>query len=145
MQDKGELQDLILRENKGRRQEHFDNIAYVILGTLEITEDYCKQFVVVSLQDKGELQDLILRENKGRGQEHFDNIAYVILGTLEITEDEREYILALDEKYDALRERVIVMGLRDEKGVEWKRSGVGNIDKCSGILSYSWTIFMPPA
>ncbi|KAK3103454.1 hypothetical protein FSP39_019371 [Pinctada imbricata] len=72
-------------------------------------------------KSKEEVLHLIVKENKTRRLEHFDNIAYVILGTLEITEDEKEYMQALEEKYNTLRERVIVMGLRDEKGVDWKR------------------------
>lgn len=64
---------------------------------------------------------LILATNKHRIEEHFDNLAFVVLGTIEISEDNKDYVKALEEKYDALRDRVLIMGLKDEMKGEWKR------------------------
>jgi homoserine kinase len=64
---------------------------------------------------------LILTTNKHRIEEHYDNVAFVILGTIEISEDNKDYIKALEEKYEALRDKVLIMGLKDEMKGEWKR------------------------
>lgn len=65
--------------------------------------------------------ELILVHNRQRIEEHFDNVAFVVLGTLKIAEGDKEYIRALEEKYDALRDKVLFMGLKDDMKGEWNR------------------------
>lgn len=48
-------------------------------------------------------------------------MAFVVLGTVEISEGDREYVRALEEKYNAIRDRVLYMGLKDDMKAEWKR------------------------
>lgn len=64
---------------------------------------------------------LICINNKQRVEEHLDNVAFVVLGTVELGEGDREFVKALEEKYDALRDRVLYMGLKDDMKGEWKR------------------------
>ncbi|XP_062600408.1 trichohyalin-like [Saccostrea cucullata] len=70
---------------------------------------------------KDELVKVIFTTNRQRIEEHFDNVAFVVLGTIEISEGDKEYTKALEEKYDALRDKVLLMGLRDEMKGEWRR------------------------
>lgn len=63
----------------------------------------------------------IKKENKIRVKEHFDNISFVTLGTIEISAEDKDYIDALDVKYDTLRRNILRMGLQYKMGSEWKQ------------------------
>lgn len=55
-------------------------------------------------------------ERKLRQEEHNENIASLVLGSFECSEEEKEYVTALSEKYEALREKLIEQALRIEHG-----------------------------
>ncbi|CAC5415797.1 unnamed protein product [Mytilus coruscus] len=75
----------------------------------------------VSKQVKSDVVFLIKKENKMRIKEHFDNISFVALGTIEISAEDKDYIDALDVKYDTLRKNILRMGLEYKMGTEWKQ------------------------
>lgn len=54
-------------------------------------------------------------------KEHFDNISFVALGTIEISAEDKDYVDALDVKYDTLRKNILRMGLEYKMGTEWKQ------------------------
>ncbi|XP_063400098.1 trichohyalin-like isoform X3 [Mytilus trossulus] len=75
----------------------------------------------VSKQVKSDVVFLIKKENKMRIKEHFDNISFVALGTIEISAEDKDYVDALDVKYDTLRKNILRMGLEYKMGTEWKQ------------------------
>ena len=78
-------------------------------------------FVYLFNQNIRELLNLLHRENRFRVLEFFDNVAYVLLGTVEIREEDKDYLTALQKKYTALRDRVFIMCLKNQHGMEWNR------------------------
>ncbi|XP_064633679.1 golgin subfamily A member 4-like [Lineus longissimus] len=65
-----------------------------------------------------ELHHLRAEEARATTEEFVDNIASLVLGSFECSEEEKMYMVALDNKYDALREKLYVHALRKEKGLE---------------------------
>lgn len=53
--------------------------------------------------------------------EHLDTIAFVILGALDVNEEERRFIDTLEEKYQAIRESILLHALRCKHGTSWNR------------------------
>lgn len=73
-------------------------------------------------QKEVELIHLLKRECRIRCQEHLENIAFVVLGVVDISDEEQEYITALEEKYQAIRDQILVFALRDKYGIAaWNR------------------------
>ncbi|XP_055999875.1 trichohyalin-like isoform X3 [Ostrea edulis] len=111
-----ELQDVLAKVSE-------DDANEAVLADLQQRQE--GEFIMVlddiAQKTKDDLMKLILATNKHRIEEHFDNLAFVVLGTIEISEDNKDYVKALEEKYDALRDRVLIMGLKDEMKGEWKR------------------------
>lgn len=73
-------------------------------------------------QKEDELIHLLKRECRIWCQEHLENIAFVVLGVVDISDEEQEYITALEEKYQAIRDQILVFALRDKYGIAaWNR------------------------
>lgn len=65
---------------------------------------------------------MLKRECRIWCQEHLENIAFVVLGVVDISDEEQEYITALEEKYQAIRDQILVFALRDKYGIAaWNR------------------------
>lgn len=110
-----------LQESQSKVSEDDTNEA--VLADLQQRQEGEFQLVVedIALKSKEGLMKLICINNKQRVEEHLDNVAFVVLGTVELSEGDREFVKALEEKYDALRDRVLYMGLKDDMKGEWKR------------------------
>ena len=50
-----------------------------------------------------------------------DNIAAVVMGTFECNEEEKLFLEAVEEKYEVLRDSVLLSILMIENGPTWKR------------------------
>ncbi|XP_022298182.2 uncharacterized protein LOC111107326 isoform X1 [Crassostrea virginica] len=113
---KAELQETVSKVSE-------DDTNQAVLGDLQQKQEGEFQAVTEDLahKTKEDLVKLILVHNRQRIEEHFDNVAFVVLGTLKIGEGDKEYIQALEEKYDALRDKVLFMGLKDDMKGEWNR------------------------
>ncbi|OWF34681.1 hypothetical protein KP79_PYT11450 [Mizuhopecten yessoensis] len=96
-----------------------------ILADLEQQQEVEVEMRLTDMRTKADSLDALLailaKENKARVQEHFENVAFVILGKVEIREEDQDYMSALEKKYNAIREKVFTMALRDQYGSEWKR------------------------
>ncbi|XP_033746567.1 trichohyalin-like isoform X2 [Pecten maximus] len=96
-----------------------------ILGDLEQQQEVEVEMKLSDMQAKADTPEallaILIRENKARVHQHFDNVAFVILGKVEVREDDKDYLSALEKKYNAVREKVFNMALRDQFGSEWKR------------------------
>lgn len=73
------------------------------------------------MQEKSDIATLVRKENKLRLKEHYDNISFVALGSVEISAEDKDYMDALDAKYDAIRRNILRMGLEHKMGSEWKQ------------------------
>ena len=63
---------------------------------------------------------MIHREAKAHEEEWFDNIAAVIFNIKEVSNEEEEVIKALNEKYDALRDQLLLESLKKQMSeAEW--------------------------
>ncbi|XP_060082221.1 trichohyalin-like [Ylistrum balloti] len=96
-----------------------------ILGDLEQQQEVEVEMRLTDIRGKAESSEalvlILAKENKARVLEHFDNVAFVILGKVEVREDDKDYLSALEKKYNAIREKIFNMALRDQHGSEWKR------------------------
>ena len=73
-------------------------------------------------QDKQDLEHMSTREVKACEEEWFDNIAAIIFGIKDISNEEEELIKALDDKYDAVRDKLLLEALMKQMGeAEWAK------------------------
>ena len=73
-------------------------------------------------QDVQELFRLLQQEHTSWQEELLDGIAAVLLGTEDNVAQEDELLKALEEKYDALRDKLLLEALEKQMGVaEWAR------------------------
>ncbi|XP_033123436.1 trichohyalin-like isoform X2 [Anneissia japonica] len=103
------------------------HLAAVVLADLQ--QQQCREVHQLIMEmyhkDASELQGLIKKEAKSRIEEWLDNISMVILGSFELTPEEQEIIRALEEKYDVLRDKLLMEALINQYGVaEWNKKTV---------------------
>ncbi|XP_041349458.1 uncharacterized protein LOC121368777 [Gigantopelta aegis] len=99
------------------------DLAAVILADLQETQEqeFAAKLKEIVKKTPDDLSTMLRREAKARILEFFDNIATVVLGVAEISEAEREYVDALKEKYQVLKDQIFVFALKDKFGGEWER------------------------
>ena len=71
-------------------------------------------------KDKGDILRMSRRETRACEEEWFDNIAAVIFNIKDVSNEEEEVIKALNEKYDALRDQLLLESLKKQMSdAEW--------------------------
>ena len=73
-------------------------------------------------QDSQELLRIKQQQLQACGEEWVDNISAVLLGTEDVTSQEDELVKALEDKYDTLRDKLLLEALMKQYGeAEWAR------------------------
>ncbi|CAH1784103.1 unnamed protein product [Owenia fusiformis] len=100
-----------------------DNVNAVVLADLQQLQDKHFETSIIEMQSKNgkELIRVQKAERNMRIAEIYDNVAAVILGTFECTAEEKEYVKALEKKYDALREKLLLYALIAHYGDSWEQ------------------------
>ncbi|XP_071961658.1 uncharacterized protein [Antedon mediterranea] len=125
----------ILQEGVGlyfenRREEvkghNLDDLHLAAVVLADLQQQQCTEIHAMIMEmhnkDSYELQDLIKKEAKSRIEEWLDNVSMVILGSFELTAEEKELIEALEQKYDVLRDKLLVESLMNQFGeAEWNK------------------------
>ncbi|XP_069101140.1 trichohyalin-like isoform X2 [Argopecten irradians] len=101
------------------------DINECLLGDLEQQQEVEVEMRLSEMRTRADSSEALLsilaKENKSRVQESFENVAFVILGKVEVREQDKEYLSALEKKYNAVREKIFNMALRDHYGSDWKK------------------------
>ncbi|XP_013408861.1 trichohyalin [Lingula anatina] len=102
--------------------EDEDRMNGILLARLQLEQDEEFWRIIAEMQHRTseEINKMRKHERKARIEEHYDNIATLVLGTFEASKEEKEYIAALEEKYEALRDRLLVFALKLQHQEEWK-------------------------
>lgn len=74
------------------------------------------------LKDAQELLRIKQQHLQGYGEEWLDNVSAVLLGTENVTNQEDELVKALEDKYDSLRDKLLMQALMKQfSEAEWAR------------------------
>ncbi|KAL5014535.1 hypothetical protein ScPMuIL_008805 [Solemya velum] len=94
-------------------------ISCCLLTDLQLRQEEEFHCTLQKLLDKpNSTTDILRNENRALVFSHYENIAYIVFGETEVSTEEKEYIQALEKKYDSLREHIIVMAL--QLTMNWK-------------------------
>ena len=94
-----------------------------LLSSLQMKQDAkCQKLLNVHAMDKTELENHWMEQKTAIKEEWNDNIAAIIFGIIDISVEETELLDALQNKYDALKDKLLMQSLMDQYGKgEWDK------------------------
>eukprot|EP00794_Sanderia_malayensis_P006079 gene6079-6782_t len=98
-------------------------VACSLVSALQFQQDNdSKNIINFNDKQSADLDRMALRELKSREEEWFENIAAVIFDIRDISNEEEELIKALNEKYDAVRDKLLLEALKQQMSeAEWAK------------------------
>eukprot|EP00111_Clytia_hemisphaerica_P002852 TCONS_00008039-protein len=110
-------------EEKEPKSTRDSNVLIEILAALQRKQDgECQKILDVGSLSKGELEGHWHEQTNAILEEWFDNVAAILFGILETSPEEEELLKALNDKYDSLRDKLLLDSLMNQFGKsEWDR------------------------
>lgn len=115
------LKEEKLLEKNGNVEDGIAGIT--LLTSLQIKQDQvCQNLLNVGTMTKNELDGLRKEQVQAITEEWFDNVAVVVFGIIETSDEEEELLRALNDKYDTLRDKLLMDALMKQYSqAEWDK------------------------